>query len=153
VLDLFNVSDPTHPALIAAQLLGPGSSSQVEYDSHAFLFWPPTDLAVIPLQSFPTGVLYPQPGSAGFTGAIGFRLDSTGISELGQIVQDQVDGSTPTIERALVIGDQLYTVSAQGVMASSLDTLAEQAFVAFPTATVVPEPIPVPVPLPALPAG
>lgn len=153
VLDLFNVSDPTHPTLLAEHSLGAGSSSQLEYDPHALLFWSPTDLAVIPVQIFPSSVTYPQTGTEGFTGAIGFRLDSSGISELGQLVQNEVDGSTPTIERALVIDDQVYTVSDQGVMASSLDTLAEQRFVAFPSATVVPEPTPVPVPLPALPEG
>jgi hypothetical protein len=31
-----------------------------------------------------------------------------------------------------VIGDRLFTVSDGGVMASRLDTLARQAFVAFP---------------------
>jgi hypothetical protein len=93
------------------------------------------------------GETTPQTTSVPFTGALGFRVDGSGISELGQIVQDQVGGTTPVIERSLVIGDQLYTVSDLGVMASSLDTLARQAFVAFPSPTIVPPPVPVPVPI------
>ena len=46
-------------------------------------------------------------------------------------MQDQVNGSTPPIERAIVVGNRLYTVSSEGVMASALDTLARQAFVSF----------------------
>ena len=45
-----------------------------------------------------------------------------------------MNGSTPTIVRSIVIGNQLYTVSDLGVMASSLNGLARQAFVAFPAA-------------------
>ena len=46
-----------------------------------------------------------------------------------------MNGSTPPIERSIVIGNQLYTVSSEGVMASSLDTLARQAFVSFAACT------------------
>ncbi len=40
-------------------------------------------------------------------------------------------GVAPSIRRALVVGDSLYTVSHAGVMASDLDTLDEQAWAAF----------------------
>lgn len=40
-------------------------------------------------------------------------------------------GVAPSIQRALVVGDSLYTVSQAGVMASDLDTLDEQAWAAF----------------------
>ena len=45
-----------------------------------------------------------------------------------------VNGFTPQIERAIVIGQTLYTLSESGIMASSLSTLARQAFVAYPAA-------------------
>ena len=47
-----------------------------------------------------------------------------GITEAWELVKTGV----------IVIGDQLYTVSDLGVMASSLYGLARQAFVAFPAA-------------------
>ena len=47
-----------------------------------------------------------------------------------------------------MIGNRLYTVSAGGVLASSLDSLARQGFAAFPAAAPVPTPLPSPVPVP-----
>jgi hypothetical protein len=111
----------------------------VTYDHHAFLFWPATNLAVLPVQVYATATTVYVPGappvtsSQPFNGAIGYTVTSSGITEVAPIVQDTVNGSTPTIERSIVIGDQLYTVSDLGVMASSLNGLARQAFVAFPT--------------------
>jgi hypothetical protein len=134
-LELFDVSDPSTPKLLAKTLVGIGSSSQVTYDHHAFLYWPATNLAVLPIQIYPAIQSYPPsvPANGTFTGAIGYAVTSSGISEVGRAVQDTVNGQTPQIERSVVIGSRLFTISAQGVMASSLDTLARQAFVAFPT--------------------
>lgn len=151
-LELFDISNPAAPRLQARASLGSGSSSQVQYDHHAFLFWPPTALAVLPVSIYPTTPVSvpptPQPlpaaGSSGsqastgeptsgFVGAIGFRVDRSGITEVGRITHDPVNGATPQIDRSLVIGQQLFTVSSEGVMASSLATLARQAFVTFPS--------------------
>ncbi len=159
-LELFDVSDPAAPKLLQHSLLGGGSSSEVQYDHHAFLFWPPTKLAVLPLQLYPSPIVtpgVPQPSggktqsaqpTGQFIGAIGFHVDrSSGIKEVGRVVHDPGNGSTPVIRRSLVIGDQLFTVSDGGVLASSLGTLVRQAFVAFPTQTSSP-PLPgSPVPL------
>jgi hypothetical protein len=135
-LELFDVSDPANPKLLAKALVGTGSSSQVTYDHHAFLYWPATSLAVLPIQIYGAVQSVPPGATAAsgtFTGAIGYKVTSAGITEVGRAVQDTVNGQTPQIERSLVIGDRLFTISAQGVMASSLDSLARQAFVAFPT--------------------
>jgi hypothetical protein len=151
-LELFDVSNPAAPRLQARATLGSGSSSQVQYDHHAFLFWPPTALAVLPVSIYPTtpvpGPPTPQPlpaaGSSsgqastvgptgGFVGAIGFRVDRSGVTEVGQIAHDPVNGANPQIDRSLVIGQQLFTVSNKGMMASSLATLARQSFVTFPS--------------------
>jgi hypothetical protein len=141
-MELFDVSNPASPQLLAKTSLGIGSSSQVTYDHHAFLYWPATSLTVLPVQvngfvvpvtCGPPPCLTPlQPAGQSFTGALAFRVGQAGIQQLGQIVQDSANGLTPVIERSLVVGGQLFTVSQQGVMASSLDTLARQAFVSFP---------------------
>jgi hypothetical protein len=150
-LELFDVSNPAAPRLQARATLGSGSSSQVQYDHHAFLFWPPTALAVLPLsiysttpvsgppapQSLPvtgsTGGPVSAESTSGFVGAIGFRVDRSDITEVGRIAHDPVNGASPQIDRSLVIGQQLFTISSEGVMASSLATLARQAFVTFPS--------------------
>ncbi|MEA2297134.1 MAG: hypothetical protein QOF77_70 [Solirubrobacteraceae bacterium] len=152
-LELFDVSDPGAPRLLARTTVA-GSSSEVQYDHHAFLFWPPTGLAVLPLEVYPpptpvtgSGVIAPgapPPPAQGFVGAIGYHVDRSGITEVGRVAHDPLAGYVPTIRRSVVFGDRLFTVSEAGVLASKLDTLAPQAFVAFPGAAP-----PVPVPLAA----
>jgi hypothetical protein len=150
-LELFDVSKPSAPRLLQKTTLGLGSSSQVQYDHHAFLFWPPTHLAVLPLQIYPiyigpptpapapsgggTGTSTSPPGQVSgdqFTGAVGFHIDRGGISEVGRISHPASSGFTPAITRSIVIGDRLYTLSDEGILASRLDTLAPLTFVSFP---------------------
>jgi hypothetical protein len=139
-LELFDVSNPAAPKLLAKTLIGSGSSSRVTYDHHAFLFWPATSLAVLPVQMNPVQIVCLRapctPPSTGdqFTGAIGYKVTSDGISEVGRVTHDSANGATPAIERSVVVGDRLFTVSTGGVLASSLSTLARQAFVPFPAA-------------------
>ncbi len=129
-VELFDVSDPASPKLLAKTTLGAGSSTQATYDHHAFLYWPPTGLAVLPMQTYLTST-----SSQPFDGAVAFHVSrSGGIGALARIAQDAVTGTTPSIERAIVIGQTLYTLSDSGIMASSLSTLARQAFVSFPPA-------------------
>jgi hypothetical protein len=150
---LFDVSNPAVPRLQARTSLGKGSYSQVQFDHHDFLFWPPSSLAILPVSIYPptsppgvTGMPASPPqatattGAASspaaevhssFLGAIAFRVDRSGIAEVGRIAHDPVAGYVAPIERSLVIGAQLFTVSGTGVMASALSTLERQAFVAF----------------------
>jgi hypothetical protein len=152
-LELFDVSDPSAPRLVQKTTLGEGSSSQVQYDHHAFLFWPPMGLAVLPVQIYPSEIGSPTPAPApggaspngwtgagqtrpgvsdGFVGAVGFHIDQEGITELGRVSHPTTNGYAPPISRSIVIGDLLYTLSDEGVLASSLDTLAPIAFASFP---------------------
>jgi len=95
---LFDVSNPAAPAQLQKLTL-PGASSDAEQDYHAFLWWDPTKLALIPVQgsgisATPVEESCPpdarctttgQTSTAPFVGAIGFTVDSNGISELGRI--------------------------------------------------------------------
>jgi uncharacterized secreted protein with C-terminal beta-propeller domain len=170
LLELFDASDPAAPKLLQKTSLGQGSSSQVQYDHHAFLFWPATHLAVLPVQIYQINSEPPTPapaqggtGATGsgsgtttttttssqsstsssdqFTGAVGFHVGSSGINEVGRITHPALDGYTPPILRSIVIGDQLYTLSDEGILASSLDTLAPDTFVALPASS---QPAPTP---------
>jgi hypothetical protein len=129
-LELFDVSNPKAPALLARATLGQGSSTPVQFDHHAFLFWPPTSLAVLPAEVFP-----PATGSQGeqpFLGAIGFHVNRSGIAEVGRISHPASDNTLWPIQRSIVIGEHLFTLSDGGVMSSSLDGFAQQGFAAFP---------------------
>ena len=67
-LELFDVSNPAAPKLLAKTLLGSGSSTQVTSDHHAFLYWAPTNLAVLPIQINPINYVTPTPGGGGGVG-------------------------------------------------------------------------------------
>ena len=97
--------------------------SAVENEPHAFLFWPKTNLVVLPLQSY---------GPAPFLGSVGLKVAPTALTEVGRIVHHSAArGEDAPIERTLVIGDKLYTLSWLGLSASNLDTLAPLSYTAF----------------------
>jgi hypothetical protein len=124
-LSVFDVSDLRRPARLHRATLGQGWS-EAESDHHAFLFWPRTGLVVIPFDRR----------------AVGFRVGRTrGIDELGRIVHDagKADWSAG-IRRSLVVHDSVLTVSDTGVKSSSLATLAEQGWAAFPAPQPQPQP-------------
>jgi uncharacterized secreted protein with C-terminal beta-propeller domain len=132
-ISLFDVSDLARPVRLQQLTLGERwSQSEVEWDHHAFLWWPATNLAVLPIDSMD------------FSGAAGFRVDrAAGIAEVGR-VRHPGGGS---VSRAVVVGERLLTVSNRGVRASALDTLAPGAFAEFP-APPPPPPGPEPLPIP-----
>jgi uncharacterized secreted protein with C-terminal beta-propeller domain len=121
-LSLFDVSDLTRPQRTDRRSLGPGSYTEVEYDHHAFMWWEPAGLAVVPVQD---GGYRP-----GFVGAAAFRVDAdAGIKRAGRLSHG--NGWRAAIRRSLVIGDRLFTYSDRGVMAHDLDTLADLGWAQF----------------------
>jgi hypothetical protein len=131
-VSLFDVSDPRNPSRLSNQLVGGGSSSTVEFDPHAFLWWDPSKLAVLPVQIYSYDE---QKGTSDqFAGAIGFHATKAGgVTEAGRAShpRDQY-GYSAAISRSLVIGDRLFTVSTAGVLASDLGSFADRGFAAFP---------------------
>ena len=140
-VSLFGVGDPAHPKLLAQHALGAASASRVEFDSHAFLYWAPRQLVVLPVEVFDAGAPASSPG---FTGAVALTVTPSGIAEAGRVAHDPIDGYVPPITRSVVIGDQLLTVSDGGVMASALDGFGRLGWVAFPQPPVASSPGPAP---------
>jgi uncharacterized secreted protein with C-terminal beta-propeller domain len=117
-LSLFDVSDPSSPRRLH-QAAVTGASSQAEFDHHAFLWWAPRDLAVVPLNVF---------DGRPFQGAAGFRVQrAAGIAETGR-----ASHANAPILRSFVLGGRLFTLSDAGIEANSLDNLAELGWLAFP---------------------
>ncbi len=112
---LFDVSDPTDPTQVAKVRLGQGYTA-VQDDHRAFTWWEPSRLALFPVES------YGRRGVAG-SRAQALRVGEAHLSTVGAI---QHPARRHQIERALVIGDAIYTVSSAGVMASDLDSFAER---------------------------
>ena len=124
-LSLFDVSDPSNPRRLHQAAVA-GASSQAEFDHHAFLWWAPRDLAVVPLNVFDGGPTLQ--GGQFFQGAAGFRAQrAAGIAEVGRASHE----NSP-IQRSFVLGGRLFTLSDAGIEANSLDDLAEQGWLAFP---------------------
>lgn len=121
-VSLFDVSDPAAPARLAQRTIGSGWS-EAENDHLAVLYWKPTGLLAIPLESYGG-----EGAGAPFTGAIGLRVTrAAGVADLGRITHP---GGAP-IRRAVVAGDALFTISPAGVRASDLTDLGDRGFAAF----------------------
>src|SRR5262249_22953902 len=130
-VSLFDVRDLRHPALVRQAKLGQGWSL-AESDHHAFLYWPASNLVVVPFGQQ----------------AVALHVSRTaGITELGRIVHSNARQSQlPQIDRSVVVGGALFTVSSGGVAANKLTNLASLGWAAFPPAAA-----PVPVPAPGVP--
>jgi len=104
-VSLFDVADPAHPKRLAQYHL-PQAYSNAEYDPHALLWWPATQLLVLPVE--PRGAL-----------ALRVTDDIT--------LADQLD--QPALIRSLVVGTELWTLSKAGLRASDLSTMNQLAWV------------------------
>lgn len=129
-VSVFDVSDLSDPRRVETFTLDRGSSSQVEYDHHAFLLW--EDLALIPIEQW----LWDGRGDEALMGVLGLRVGDDGrLTELAMITHPA--GGTgdwdwrAQILRSVVVEGAVYTISAKGIMKSSLDDLEELAWLGF----------------------
>jgi len=122
-VSLFDVSNLAAPARIAQRTLDI-DWSEAESDHHAFLYWPPTKLLVLPAQS------YGQPGRQPFLGAVGLHVArETGITPIARVHHPgDPQNSWFPVRRSVVVGDALYTLSEAGILASDLATLAPRGW-------------------------
>jgi hypothetical protein len=135
-ISLFDVSNLDRPSRLAVLGL-PGSNSEAEFDPHAFLYWPANGLLVVPLNSR----MVAYPGDAVGTpyaptvGVLVLRVSGDHLSQLGFLTQpySSTVGYAYPIRRSLVIGDTLWTVSEDGLMASDISTLQRTAWIPVPT--------------------
>ena len=127
-ISLFDVSDKSDPKRLHQFTLGSGYSS-VEYDDHAFLYWSPEDLVVIPVET------WDGDGEGGsFTGVLALRITvQDGIQELAKLEhrEDGVDGGAFPTSRAMVLSERLFTLSDAGLLGSSLDDFTALSWTAF----------------------
>lgn len=119
-VSLFDVSSPTHPRRLA-RVVRSNTPSETPIDPHAFLFWPATGTAVVPIDSWTTD----QSGAA-----LVVHVGDDSLTTVGTI---ENPGAGSGIMRTVVIGDELWTLSSAGLRASDLQTLHQQAWVAFST--------------------
>jgi Beta propeller domain len=124
-VSLFDVSDPAKPARRHQRTFGSGASSAAEWDHHAFLWWAPAKLAVVPLEHW-------GDGQDAFVGAVGLTADPMGgIAEVGR-ARHQYDQWPASVRRSLIVGGRLVTISDAGIQQNSLANLAAEDWIAFP---------------------
>ena len=94
-VSLFDLRDRANPVRIG-QWSVPGGDSEAQFDSRAFLWWPQSNLAVIPLNIWGNGGVEPlvegdqavAPPEAPWLGAVGVTVGTDGtITEVGRLSQ------------------------------------------------------------------
>ena len=124
-VSLFDVSNPAAPTLVDQEGFAGDSYTEVEYDHHAFSYFPDQALAAIPIESYsgPEGEFY---------GAAGLRVDPGGADPLGRIAKiSHGPGYGAQITRTLLVGDTFYALSPKGLGAYDPTTLTQTAFAPF----------------------
>jgi uncharacterized secreted protein with C-terminal beta-propeller domain len=127
-VSLFDVSDLANPSRLATYALA-SSVSAAGMDPHAFLYWSADQLVVVPIQEY--GGFAASDGATQLpqSGALVLRINGTSLTRAGFISPPQTSSYAGSpIERSLVIGQTLWTVSPGGVLASDLTTLRQQAW-------------------------
>ena len=123
-VSLFDVADTSSPKRLA-NVVRRHTPSETPIDPHAFLYWPRTRTAVVPIDSWESG----QSGAA-----LVLRVGRTGLTVVGTLRNPAIttsDSYDTGIERTLVIGDEVWTMSGSGLLASNLKTLDRVGWVAF----------------------
>jgi hypothetical protein len=121
-VSVFDVSDLRRPSLLTRQRLDK-SWSEVEWDHHAFLYWPKASLAVLPVQASVETRGPDRP----FSGAVVAKVGRSAIEVVGTVSHD----GSEAVRRSIVIGPTLYTLSEAGLKGSGLTTLAPRSWVKF----------------------
>jgi len=128
-VEVFNVSDPASPSLVSQQQLGNGASSAAEYDPHALLWWPQSNLLVLPVDDYS--------GSGPSSAADVWTVSSSGtLDQVGTLAQPgSSESGYPEIERAVIVGNDIYTLSEQGLMVNDMSSLSQLAWLPYQNAT------------------
>lgn len=119
-VSLFDVRNPASPQRLAQYHL-PRSTSEAEFDPHAFLYWPDDGTLVIPVSKY---------DSAAGASSLVLRVQGNEIKEVGTIAEPQTD-KYGGARRTLVIGGRLWSISAAGVQINALNGLAQQSWLPF----------------------
>lgn len=124
-VSLFDVGDPASPRRIDRHH-EPGTAAAVEHDQHAFLFWRPHGLVVLPMQRFGW-----HPGSVRVgSGALVLRLSGDALREVG-FVAHPGRGHRQAVLRPVMIGGELWTVGRSGAMVSDPESLSRLGWIRF----------------------
>jgi inhibitor of cysteine peptidase len=119
-ISLFDVSDPTEPREVSKYLIGNYSYSTASWEHKAVLFDAEKELLVIPAS------MYDYSSYNSSSGFYVFKVSvDSGISLRGTISHDNASFYWYGNDRALYIGDYLYTITGSTIKANLLSDLSE----------------------------
>ncbi|MGK5679851.1 beta-propeller domain-containing protein [Actinoplanes sp. URMC 104] len=113
-VSLFDVTDPAAPKRLDRHVVASGQS-EAEADPHAVLWWPATNLLVLPV------------ADARDDGALALRVTGDRLQPVTRLAAETADAGP--MRRAVVVGDTLWSVTDQGLLASNASTLARIGWV------------------------
>ena len=123
-VSLFDVTSPNHPVR-TGHVVRSDAPGEDTLDPHAFLYWQPTGLVAVPIQSWQES----QSGKVLVLKVSGATLTTVGL------VANPASTSLPDdglgIQRSLLVHGNLWTVSGSGVRVSDPSTLAQLSWVVF----------------------
>src|SRR5690606_38928783 len=127
-VSLYDVSDLTNPTVLD-RFHVPHAVSDAEHDPHAVLWWSEQQLLVVPIMAWGAGEGRDLPEM----GALALRIQGNTLTELALVSHPALGHDQPsaTINRALVVGDTLWTVSSAGLQANALSTFHQVAWIPF----------------------
>ena len=114
-VSLFDIRAPAHPNRITGYQVG-SEVSAVDFDPHAFLYWPATGLTVLPV----TGPSGDQ--------TLVLSVSANDIRKIGTI---RPPVGALTTQRSILIGNTLWTITTAGAQANDATTLAKTAWLPF----------------------
>ncbi|HET6210770.1 MAG TPA: beta-propeller domain-containing protein [Jatrophihabitans sp.] len=123
-VSLFDVRTPAKPTLVDRVVRSDAPGEQA-LDPHAFLYWQPTGLVVVPVQSWTAA----QSGKVLVLRVAGGRLRALGL--LANPVTPGAVDDGQGIQRSLLVRGMLWTVSSSGVQVSNPSSLARAAWIPF----------------------
>ncbi len=151
-LSLFNISDPSTPAVDDVLSLTPvadsnnsgwtWSYSEASYEHKAFQYWAPKGLLAVPLSTYKYDSWYDGNGRYSYSYQYVSKLMIVNVSEEtgtmsvhGEVNHSMFyNGNDRTsyygnydIRRSIFMGDFIYAISAQGVTATNLTTMESTA--------------------------
>lgn len=135
-VSVFDVSDPADPRRVA-RLTFDDAYSDAEWDTHAFLWWPEDEIAVLPLQRWSWDEDTEKEDH--FSGAMVVQATDDRVKQVAEIVHPSFEDPeceecwtwTAPIVRSLVIGDTLFTVSETGILATDMDGYEQLTWLEF----------------------
>jgi hypothetical protein len=117
-VSVFDVTDLADPRRVAQHRV-PGGYSEVEHAPHAFLYWPPSGLLVVPVSSGARQEM------------LALRVSGSGLTELGAVRHPANVGDDPMIRRSLMVSGTLWTVSEAGMQATDPTSMRSQDWIPF----------------------